>query len=206
MDFYRVDVCRSRTGCRRAVSEVKDIIKVIEEVLQETDFNNKRKRMVGEKVKQHHLFKIGIAGCANCCSQPQIKDFAVVAKRTPVYNKELCNLCGACVKACRENALTIVEDKLFLQESLCLGCGDCWSVCLKGALKPGEENWRLLIGGKLGRHPQFAREIGQIKDTEVKEYLTKAINLILNSSSLNLRPADLLAQLDFSEKEGKMLR
>ena len=116
MDLYRIDVCRSMTGCRRAVSEVKNIIKIIEEAFQETDFNDKRKRVIGEKFKQHHLFKVGVSGCANCCSQPQIKDFAVVAKRMPVYNKELCNLCGACVKACREKGLTIVKDKLFFQK------------------------------------------------------------------------------------------
>ena len=50
-----------------------------------------------------------------------------------LYYKERCTLCKACVSACRQGALEIVDDRLLLDQSLCIGCGDCVPVCPNGA-------------------------------------------------------------------------
>lgn len=38
----------------------------------------------------------------------------------------------------------------------CLACGRCMAVCPTGTLVVGEAGYRVLVGGKLGRHPQLA--------------------------------------------------
>ena len=50
----------------------------------------------------------------------------------PVVDDEKCNLCGRCVKACRDaayNALRIENSRLTVQEERCESCGLCKIVC-----------------------------------------------------------------------------
>jgi dissimilatory sulfite reductase (desulfoviridin) alpha/beta subunit len=38
-------------------------------------------------------------------------------------------------------------------------CGKCVKVCPSGAMEEAEKGWRIMVGGKLGRHPQLGREL-----------------------------------------------
>jgi heterodisulfide reductase subunit A2 len=51
--------------------------------------------------------------------------------QTAFINAARCNACGACVKVCPYNAITIDEDKevAVINEVLCKGCGACVSTC-----------------------------------------------------------------------------
>lgn len=57
-----------------------------------------------------------------------------------------CNLCGTCVRACRQKALQIVrnEEKNYLilqqEQRLCIGCGACASLCPQKTLEISTEN------------------------------------------------------------------
>ena len=62
-------------------------------------------------------------------SEPIYQDF-------PELNAEKCVRCGACSKACRENAILWIEGKLpIFFEDLCSGCGACWIVCPQNAIE-----------------------------------------------------------------------
>jgi len=58
----------------------------------------------------------------------------------PRLDKEKCNKCGLCVKACKENAIFQKPGgyPVFLRE-LCSGCGACWQVCPQNAIEPQKE-------------------------------------------------------------------
>jgi NAD-dependent dihydropyrimidine dehydrogenase PreA subunit len=50
-------------------------------------------------------------------------------------NKEKCNGCGLCVKACHEGAIGIVDGKAsLLRDDYCDGLGNCLPVCPSGAI------------------------------------------------------------------------
>jgi len=193
MDFYKIEGCKSSRGCPRAVGNTGILQEKLEGVFKTTNFAQKRQNQLGSELKHHQIFKIGLAGCANCCSQPQIKDVGFVAKSLPVIDQEACMLCGRCVRACKERSLSILDREVHLNKEKCLGCGDCRRVCSIGAISASPLIWRLLIGGKLGRHPRLAKEIREISSQEGALFLEKCINKVLNSSPQE-RIADILME------------
>jgi ferredoxin len=90
-----------------------------------------------------------ICNCCNCCCElltgVQMGYHNGVAKTgfCAVIDKERCNCCGACFRACNVKAIAIPRGVRFTQKSdryavvakdICLGCGACISSCKQGAL------------------------------------------------------------------------
>jgi dissimilatory sulfite reductase (desulfoviridin) alpha/beta subunit len=48
----------------------------------------------------------------------------------------------------------------------CLCCGQCLPVCPTGTLQEAARGYRILVGGKLGRHPRLAQELPGIYGLE----------------------------------------
>lgn len=79
------------------------------------------------------------------CKLPQVKGGAA-----PLFKgakvTENCNMCGVCVRACRNQAMRIVEDEknqwMMLQhkQSACSGCGVCQNVCPQKSLEISDKN------------------------------------------------------------------
>jgi dissimilatory sulfite reductase (desulfoviridin) alpha/beta subunit len=192
MNIFRLECCRSAKGCKQAVANSQKLLAMLKEALSQNMVSEDDKAQQDNKIKQHEIFKVCVAGCANSCSQPQIKDFALIARVKPEFSKELCTLCGLCCTACREQGLQIKGQELLWQEDKCLGCGACWRTCPQGAIQPGEEKWRILIGGKLGRHPRLAIEVAETDKKNALLYLRRAIDTILSSQEVSKRIADRL--------------
>lgn len=65
-------------------------------------------------------------------------------------DNEECIKCGVCVKACRENAITLDKEKgITLDVSKCNNCGRCVKSCPTGAWK-GESGFIVSFGGLFG--------------------------------------------------------
>ena len=55
--------------------------------------------------------------------------------RTVRIDKERCNGCGLCIKACHEGAMALIDGKAELvRPNLCDGFGDCLPACPQNAI------------------------------------------------------------------------
>ena len=107
----------------------------------------------------HHEFRVSLSACPNACSRPQIVDIGLIGAVLPVLTSEPCSQCGECATVCKEGAMSTEGNRVRLNLNACLKCGDCVKVCPSGTLTAGANGFRVLLGGKLGRHPQLGREL-----------------------------------------------
>ncbi len=64
---------------------------------------------------------------------------------SPSVKHDICILCKKCMQVCPEAAISIKENKIYVDEDKCTGCAQCISECPKGALKiVWSENYSLL--------------------------------------------------------------
>jgi dissimilatory sulfite reductase (desulfoviridin) alpha/beta subunit len=109
----------------------------------------------------HHEFRVSISDCPNACSRPQIANIGLIGAARPEISDAPCTGCGACVAACRESAIDLKDADTgpVIDYDKCLACRKCCKVCPCGTLREGQRGWRILIGGKLGRHPRLGMEL-----------------------------------------------
>jgi len=63
----------------------------------------------------------------------------------PQPNHKVCILCKRCIKVCLYGAISLKENRIFIDQDKCIGCAQCISECPKGALKiVWSENYKLL--------------------------------------------------------------
>lgn len=141
-------------------------------------------------------FKISISGCSNCCSNPSINDFGVVAKAEPRINLEKCIRCGVCVRICREKAVEYANGKPEIRRERCINCGWCIENCPSGAIAAEKTGFAVLIGGKGGKHPRLAAEFMSLaSEKEVFQLLEKTLVYFREFNKGTERFADVLGRL-----------
>jgi len=96
-----------------------------------------------------HKFKFGVTGCVNNCLKAEENDIGVKGGYSIEWLKDKCTLCGVCVKACREGAITQKDGEILLDESKCNYCGRCVKSCPLDAWR-GESGYILSFGGTFG--------------------------------------------------------
>ena len=206
---YQLDTCFGPGGCPNRAYGGDDLLKRIEVLLKEEDLLSFLKKNVKGDLKFHHEFRITFSDCPNACSQPQIKDIGIIGAVLPVITDEKCSLCEACVGSCAEGAVSIDKEKEVpvINLDLCLKCGKCIKACPTGTIVSGKNGFRILLGGKLGRHPRLARELGCILNDDAAFEIVKAcINLYKNKSRNGKRFAEILNEEDFNELETRFCK
>ncbi len=200
---YRVEACFGAGGCPNRILESGRLLEKIEAAFQQEDLLGFLRRHVGEDLKFHHEFRLALADCPNACSMPQIRDVAVIAAVDPVASDEPCALCGACKEACREDAVLLSDDSLKIDMGFCLGCGQCIEACPTGTLARAHEGYRVLLGGKLGRHPRLALALpGRYSEDEVLSILKDCLDFY-KARSRGRRFSDIFTEEDFRQLAGR---
>ena len=158
---FQVETCFGPSGCPNRAVDDEGIAARIEELLSGKNLRLFLKEKVKGPLKMHHEFRVSISDCPNACSRPQIADIGLIGAAKPESSDAPCTGCGACVEACRERAIDLkaAETVPVIDYNKCLACGKCCKVCPSGALREGQRGWRILIGGKLGRHPRLGMEL-----------------------------------------------
>jgi dissimilatory sulfite reductase (desulfoviridin) alpha/beta subunit len=96
-----------------------------------------------------HKFKFGVTGCQNNCLKAEENDIGIKGGMVVSCDKSACIKCGVCVKACREDAISLTDDGIVMDASKCNNCGRCVKSCPVDAWK-GESGYIVSFGGLFG--------------------------------------------------------
>jgi dissimilatory sulfite reductase (desulfoviridin) alpha/beta subunit len=159
-----LESCRAKlSGCPNALMDTEPWRAALEEWLAVNQVSERlRAKVEGDQVLFHHKLRLSLAGCPNGCSRPQIADLALVGTVSPLFVPDDCTACGACAAVCPDGAIAVAES-LSWDRDLCLGCLGCSDACPSGAVSLGPVEARVLMGGKLGRHPRLAQEAARVE-------------------------------------------
>lgn len=157
-------VCKAGVkGCRNAVIDVKALAEGLMENLNNSGIEEEIISTSEGPVKKHQFFTMAIAGCPNCCSQPQIKDFGLSGQAEPVKGEAECIECMKCIDVCEEEgAVQIINGVPVFNMELCVKCGKCAKVCPTESIIIKDQGVRVMAGGMIGRHPQLAYTLKEL--------------------------------------------
>jgi anaerobic sulfite reductase subunit C len=191
----RLDQCRgaSGEGCPRLLFRDETLARELARVARELGFADHLLAKTKGRILHHHAFAVSVSGCPNGCSRPHIADLGLVPARQPKWSANECDQCLACLAACREGALDMIDTELHIDRSRCLGCGDCLAACPSGALGYRAEGYRVVLGGKLGRRPRLGRELpGLWTARDAARVLRACLGLMMHECDPNVRFAQAL--------------
>ena len=163
---FTLEACFAQSGCPNRIDTGDNLTERLEALLRAHNLKDFMKSRVNGPLKMHHEFRVTMADCPNACSRPQIVDIGLISASLPKPGDSPCSECGACLSACREEAITLAGSGPQFDWQRCLACGQCARVCPTGAIAQGLTGYRILLGGKLGRHPQLGRELSGIFSAE----------------------------------------
>ncbi len=161
-------VCKAGVkGCKNALVDVKALAERLIEELNNSGIEDNIISASEGPVKKHQFFVMAVAGCPNCCPQPQIKDFGLSGQAEPIKGEAECIECMKCVEVCEEEgAVKIIDGAPVFDMELCVKCGKCAKVCPTGSILIMKEGVRVMAGGMIGRHPQLAYTLSELSAKE----------------------------------------
>ena len=134
-----------------------------------------------------HKFKFGVTGCQNNCLKAEENDVGIKGGMEVKYIENACISCGVCVKACRSNALSLVDGKIILDASKCNNCGRCVKSCPTDAWE-GTPGYIVSFGGTFGNSIYKGEElVPLIKD---KEALFRVTDAAIEYFEENAKPSE----------------
>ena len=184
--LYQVKSCRgAEANCPFLITDSRILAVKLRMMLEKLLFTEKLIDKIEGQILPHHTMKLAVSGCPNSCSMPQIKDFGAHAIE-PVYIDSDCACIGCmkCVETCKEDAITVKDNQVTIDKEKCVHCGLCARVCPVGTIKTEEKKYRVMIGGKVGRHPKFALDLlPQADESTTLRALEVCVDMILSSKT-----------------------
>ena len=203
---YGLTACFGNSGCPNRITDTASLFDKMETTLEKADLLAFLRKTVKGDLKFHHEFRVAVADCPNACSRPQITDMGVIAAAVPMITDEACTGCLSCVEICREQSITVEEETghVAIDSGSCVQCGQCINACPSGTIATKDTGYRVMLGGRLGRHPRLAMELdGLYTEQQVIEILEKALTFYKTHSTNGTRFAHLLVSPEKIFLEGE---
>ena len=184
--LYQVKSCRgAEINCPFLITDSDILSDKLRNRLEELHFTEKLIDKIEGQILPHQTMKLAVSGCPNSCSMPQIKDFGVHAVEPVSVDPDCkCIECMKCVETCREDAITVKNGNVTIDKEKCVHCGLCARVCPTGTIKAEKKKYRVMIGGKVGRHPKFALDLlPQADESATLKALDVCVDIILTSKT-----------------------
>jgi len=202
---YQIETCFGPGGCSNRARVDDDLVKKIEHKISGRDLKSFMKNRVNGPLKMHHEFRISVSDCPNACSRPQIADIGLLGACVPEVTDFECSQCGACLEACKEDAISLNDQGPKIDQGRCLYCGQCIKVCPSGSLKRGKSGYRIQVGGKLGRHPRLAGELPLVYNPgETIRIIDQCLDYYQEQCQKGERFGEILNQKGMKELEGRL--
>lgn len=175
------EFCRSTTTkCRFCLVDEKSVADNIKQAVENSAMTKTAAMRDGFRPAHHQRIRAALACCPNACTMPQIRDIGIIAHLSPADIGDDCSGCGKCESVCREQAVTICGGKAQLVPEKCVGCGQCIKACPQQAIESNKLRFRILAGGKMGRHPRWAREVCVADSSSVAAAVERIIERLDN--------------------------
>ncbi len=176
-DLVDFSVCRGiEANCRFSLINEPKLFQNIKQVVLSSKFIKQLRKTDATTSQAHRRLRIGIAGCPNACSLPQIKTLGLIVRRKPSRFLPGCSGCGTCSTSCKETAIKIHENNVSWDPQRCVGCGLCLNTCSSELIEASELSVELLVGGRMGRHPRFAQLVADIPIEAVSSVMEQLLN------------------------------
>lgn len=187
-----VMACQGNKVCRHGHIDCQHLANIID------------KKFVGATVSKK--FKIAISGCSSACSKPQYNDFGIMGVVYPLCDRDMCQYCMDCVKACRVGAMIEKGDKVLFNMERCDNCGDCILACHLGAISAEKTGYRVYVGGNAGRFSKKGIILTTVFDEDsVLSILEKTIEYYNYYSEDSERLGDVLERMGMGHYTYKVL-
>ncbi len=196
---YDISTCFGGEGCPNSANACTQLSKDIQTLMEKADLLSFLKSSVQGDLKFHHEFRISLSDCPNACSRPQIVDIGIIGASVPRVGGEDCTLCNSCVESCPDKAVRLDQKNQIpiIDNDFCLSCGKCILACPTGTIKEKEKGFRVLLGGRLGRHPKLAMEVPGIQThDQVLAIVENSLMFYKNNSKNGQRLSHVLNSTD----------
>ena len=201
---YSVERCM---GCKNALCDLTALCDRVEDFLREQDLTGFLRERVGGRLKYHNQFRVAMSACPNACSRVQIADFGVIATAKLFFDRDSCDGCAKCEEVCVDGAIVLKDSVPELIEDRCLRCGACAGACPGGAIRVEQVGYRVLVGGKLGRHPRLAAEVeGFASEERVLELLRRVVEFYKRHCEGGERLGTIIQKLGLSGAEHRVFQ
>ncbi|MCG8637812.1 MAG: 4Fe-4S binding protein [Desulfobacterales bacterium] len=193
---HDVSACFGGEGCPNSVVPSGRLVKDIQALMEEADILSFLRSEVKGDLKFHHEFRVSVSDCPNACSRPQITDIGIIGAAVPGITTEPCSACEACVEICPEQAVVLGDMGPEIDTDACLSCGKCMRVCPTDTLETAKTGYRVLLGGRLGRHPRLGMEVpGILSHDEVVDLVRRCLKFYKKHSRGGKRFSHVLESL-----------
>lgn len=164
VESVEITACRGISGgnCRFAMNANEAFPAAINKVVEQTGWDGFLRTQIRGPLLHHHTLKISVAACPNGCSRPHIADIGIIRAKQPELIPDMCSHCGLCGRICPDKAISYNKGEPVFDHEQCMKCGMCMEKCPERAIRASKDGYRVVLGGKLGRHPRLATELDGI--------------------------------------------